>query len=239
MWACATLLVAVGWLVTPHPVTVYDGIGQPDEPYRYASPPVGAKLTPKPLGASDTTQVVGGVNATLAWLDSKETGSQVSVYLPIGVLAAAGGTISASVVPEAPTDQPDDGPIDGNVYRVSITNPAGPVTFTSATSTIYLRAITARQPGPVMVHRLGPGHPWRVLETNRSGNEIYGGVLPEAGEYALVYSKRHHSGAATDGTARRSAGGGHQGLIVILLGSLVFLLSVVLAVRWRARQVDP
>jgi hypothetical protein len=235
MWAFSALLVAVGWLLTPHPVPVYDGIGMPDEPYRYVSTPPGASVTAKPAGgAQGTLSVVGGVNPQLASLRSDESGPQVWVYLPAGVLAAPGAKITVKVVPLAPTSPPADGPIDGNVYRVSITDPAGPVTFNSPKSTIVLRATTARQPGPVIEQRLGPGQKWRLLDTSRTGNDIYGAALPEAGEYALVYSKLAHARDAAPGT---SAAGNH-GLIVGLFVLFFLLFCVVFAVRSRVQEVD-
>ena len=237
MWAFSALLVAVGWLLTPHPVPVYDGIGMPDEPYRYVSTPPGAAAAAKPAGgAQETLSVVGGVNATLASLRSEEIGPQVWVYLPAGVLAAPGGKITVKVVPEAPTRPPADGPIDGNVYRVSLTDPAGPVTVNSPTSTISLRAITARQPGPVVEYRPGPEQKWRLLDTSRTGNDIYASALPGAGDYALVYSNLGH---ARDFPSGGGGGGFNYGLIVGLLVLFLLLASVVFAVRLSGKEVDP
>jgi len=236
MWAISGLLVAVGWLLTAHPVPVYDGIGMPDEPYRYVSTPAGASAAAKPAGsAQETLSVVGGVNAQLASLSSDESGPQVWVYLPAGVLAAPGGKITVKVAPQAPSDPPADGPIDGNIYRVSVTNPAGPVTFSSSKSTIVLRSTIAKQPGPVIEQRPGPGQKWRLLDTTRTGNDIYGAALPEAGEYALVYSKLAH---AREPIAGADAEGNH-GLIIGLFVMFFLLFCVVFAVRARAHEVDP
>jgi hypothetical protein len=236
MWAFSALLVVVGWLLTTHPVPVYDGIGMPDEPYRYVSTPPVASATAKPAGrAQDTLAVVDGVNAHLSSLRRDESGPQVWVYLPAAVLASPGEKITVKVVPEAPTRPPADGPIDGNVYRVSITDPAGPVTFTSSKSLIVLRATTAKQPGPVIEHRPGPGQKWRLLDTSRTGNDIYGGALPEAGEYALVYSKLAHAREPTRGPGA----GGNQGLIIGLFVLFFLLSSVVFVVRSRAQEVVP
>jgi len=234
MWAFSALLVAAGWLLTPHPVPVYDGIGMPDDPYRYVSTPQGASVTAQPAGgAQGILSVVGGVTAQLGSLSSEEFGPQVSVYLPVGALSAPGGKITVKVVPQAPTRPPADGPIDGNVYRVSITDPAGPVTFNSRTSMIYLRATTGRQPGPVIEHRLGPGQKWRLLDTTRSGNDAYSAVLPDVGEYALVYSKLAHPREAASGA------GWNYGLIIGLLVLLFVLSTLVFAVRRRVQEVEP
>ena len=240
-WACALLLVALGWLVTPHAVPVYDGVGMPDEPYRYVDAPRGAAVTAKPTGAQDDVPVVAGVTAMNGNLVSAESGPQVTAFLPQGGLAASAGTVTITVVPQAPTQQPVDGRIDGNVYRLSITDPAGPVTFTAQAmdAAIYLRATTAAQPGPVVECRTGPGRPWHQVSTSRAGNDVYAGKLPTAGEYALVFLRGPHPLAATPGGAPAGgtdAGNSHQGLIIVLLVSLVLLLGAVLAVRRRAPQ---
>jgi hypothetical protein len=230
-WVSALVLVTVGWLVTPQAVTVYDGVGQPDEPYRYVSAPPGAKVSVKaPTGAKAVFPVAAGVNPMDQTLVSTESGPQVSVFLPEGGLNAASGTITATVTPEAATDPPTGGRLDGNVYRLSITNPTGPVT-----ATIYLRATTAAQPPPVIEHRSAEGQAWRPLKTSRVGNEIYLALIHASGDYGVVFQRApaRPDAAATD------TGGSHQGLIVGLLVSFLLLLSVVLAVRWRAREPAP
>jgi hypothetical protein len=228
------LLVAVGWLVTPQAVTVYDGVGQPDEPYRYVSAPPGAKVTvKKPTGAKAIFSVAAGVNPADVTLVSGESGPQVSVFLPEGGVNAASGRTTAEVNPEAVTDPPADGRLDGNVYRLSLTNPTGPVAFTSGiiNATIYLRASTAAQPGPVIEHRTAPGQKWGRLKTSRMGNDVYLALIHAPGDYAVVFLRAPPSGAAAT-----AAGGSSLGLVVGLLVMLLVLSSVVLAVRWRARH---
>jgi hypothetical protein len=240
-WVCATLVVAVGWLVTPAPVTVYDGVGQPDEPYRYVSAPPGAKATvKKATGAQASLPIVAGFSVRDGSLDSKESGPQASVLLPQGTLAAPGETVALNLVPQAPAEQPADGRIDGNVYRLSIVDAAGPVTFVPGTrpATIYLRSTTQRQPGPVMEHRAGPGKKWQRMVTRRTGLDYYLALVPDAGEYAMVFVRQ---GTPTAGTASAQAPGdpgSSRGLVGALLLSLVLLLAAVLAVRLRAREPE-
>jgi hypothetical protein len=91
-----------------------------------------------------------------------------------------------------------------------------------------------------MVHRRGPGQAWQLLQTSRTGNDVYGSVLPEAGQYALVYSKRAQpSEVGFAGVAGSGILGGHLVLVVVALLTLLVLISVVLAVRWRGSNVDP
>jgi hypothetical protein len=230
-WALAALLVAAGWLVTPNPVTIYDGVGQPDEPYRYVSAQPGARVTAKPTGAQTTVPVLAGVSGQDVTLLSTENAPQVSVFLPRDGLAATSGMISVSVVPEAPTDQPPEGRIDGNVYLLSITNTAGPVTFTAnATNALIILRATSALSEPVIEHRSGPGQKWSAVETTRFGNDRYMGLIPAAGQYALVLQNPTPGGSG-------SGAGSHTALIVILLGALILLLSAVVAVRWHAEEV--
>jgi len=70
---------------------------------------------------------------------------------------------------------------------------------------------------------------------NSTGNDIYGAALPEAGEYALVYSKLAH---AREPIAGADAEGNH-GLIIGLFVMFFLLFCVVFAVRARAHEVDP
>jgi hypothetical protein len=229
-WTFAALLVAAGWLVTSHPVTIYDGVGQPDEPYRYVSAPPGSRVTAKPTGGQTTVPVLAGVSGQDVTLLSSENAPQVSAFLPRKGLAASSGMISVSVVPEAPTDQPAVGRIDGNVYLLSITNAAGPVSFTAnATNALIILRATSALSEPLIEHRSGPGQKWRAVDTTRFGADRYMGPIPAAGQYALVL-RNPPPGASGSGA------GSHTTLIVILLGSLILLLSVVLAVRWHARE---
>ena len=238
-WASTALLVAAGWLLTSHAVTIYDGVGQPDEPYRYVSAPPGAPSTAKPTGAHTTVPVVAGVNSEYISLPSQEKAPQVMAYLPQEGLAARSGTISVDLTPGAPTDQPADGRIDGNVYRLSITN-AGPVTFTAngGNPSLILRATTG-QIEPVMEYRSGPGQEWRQVTTSRYTNDRFMGSLPSTGEYALVVLRAPAPGTPAATTAVVSGSGSdHREMIIIVLGSLILLLSVVLAVRWRAKEAN-
>jgi len=231
-WGAASVLVALGWLVTPQPVPVYDGVGAPDEPYRYVSPPAGAKSTPAPTSAAASTPVSAGASTNGLSLTSAETGPQVALFLPAAALGAPSGTIAVAVRPSAPARQPADGTIDGNVYTLTATDPAGPVALTSkaALATIYLRATTAEQPGPAMEHRSGEGQPWQAIKTSRGGADVYVSSLPATGQYALVFRR-----AAAGG----SAGGGAPVLPLVLGGAVVLLGAVVVVVRVRSRSAPP
>lgn len=218
----ALVLVALGRLLSPAAVPVYDGLGTPDEPYRYVAPPSGAARTSAPTVATATSPLVAGRSRNGMSVTSAETGPQVSLYLPQQALAAPGASVVATARPVAPTDQPPGGRIDGNVYVVAF-QAAGPVALTpsAALAQITLRATSSRQPPPVMEHRAAQGQPWQQLKTVRFGLDIYTSDFPGPGQYALAFVH-----------ARATKGASPTPYLV--LGGVVALLAVVVVVRLRA-----
>ena len=72
----------VAWLVAGG-LPIYDGIGSPDEPYRYVAPPPGYRHTPAPTIASDKLPLKNGTNGN-TYLASGEIGPQISIYVEAG-----------------------------------------------------------------------------------------------------------------------------------------------------------
>jgi hypothetical protein len=142
--AAAALLAA--WLVAPAAVPLYDGIGFPDEPYRFVEPPAGYRTTPPPTKAFGSVPAVTpdgrSANGQDLYAKSAEQGPQVEMYVSKGGLTgpAIARSYRISAVPVAPGRRTAAGPpagggprIDGDVYRVTTgcsslpsTNP-GPV----------------------------------------------------------------------------------------------------------------
>lgn len=229
-WLAAVGLVTLGWLASPAAVPVYDGLNQPDEPYRYVAAPAGVAPTKPATTAVGTTPVSGGASTTGLTTSSAEVGPQATLFVPVGTFAAAGGAVTVRVTPQAPDSQPANARIDGNVYRVTATDPAGPVTITAkaALATLYLRATTGAQPGPAMEHRASPADPWTRLSTSRGGTDIYVSFFVGAGDYALAFADR-----------AAPSKGGLPVLPLVLGGVVVVLAAVVVAVRLRGRAAAP
>lgn len=202
---------------------VYDGVGMPDEPYRYAVPPVGSGAVQPPTTATATTPVQGGRSTAGLSVTSAESGPQVSVFLPLGALAAPGGTITVQALPQAPADPLPGYRFDGNRYRITATDPAGPVALTpqAAFATVQLRATTAEEPGPVVLARATPDAPWTALETSRGGFDVYGAPLRALGDYQLA-------------VRTTEAQGGSRVLPAALGGGVLLLAAAVLVVRRRS-----
>jgi hypothetical protein len=223
------LLVGIGLALSPDAVPVYDGIGAPDEPYRFVATPGASPSTAPPTEAVQTTPVVKGVTRNGMTVATAEQGPQFSMYLPPKALATTKGPVQVKAVPEAPTDAPAGTRVDGNVYLVTVTGPA-PLTRTSASAiaTVYLRATTSRQPGPTMYHRAEPTGVWEPLRTSRGGTDFYAAVYSGPGQYVLAFD------------ASGASGGGFP-VALVSLGGVVLLVVVVVVIRLRdaSRRSEP
>lgn len=221
-WLAGALLVGVGWLAAPAPVPVYDGVGVPDEPYRFVSPPKGSNPTAEPTSASQSTPVTKGVGTNGLIVQTREQSSQFSMFVPPKALAASRGPITVAVKPEAPVDEPVGRTIAGNVYVVTISSPGGAVTSTPqiGIASLYLRAVDGSE-GWVMEHRTARTVPWTPLATSRGGTDSWVSSFKGAGEYALA-------------RANAPKGGGHSALPWVLGGAVALLVLVVVAVRLRS-----
>lgn len=226
----ATGLIALAWLAGPTLPSppLYDGLGIPDEPYRYADPPRDAVKTEPPTVASGTARVTGGVAGPLS-ATSAEQGPQVEVSLVAEALIAPreAKKVRVRVRALAPSSQPRDGAVWGNVYRVTATSDNGPVKLRrEGASTIVLRA-PADQPRPVVQYRDSSG--WHRLITTKFGHDRYKAAVPVLGDYAVVRLADQPSAASDDNQVA---------VIVILGGSLILLTGVVWLVRRAGRRTS-
>lgn len=223
----AVVAVVLAWLLAPAVVPIYDGIGNPDEPYRWVKPPANAKTTQAPTSAEKVVTVSNGFS-TAQFANTGENGPQLSLYLPPKALQAPAGvtSITVSAKPLAPTAPlPTDGTILTNIYRLAATAKGKPVSVIGkgpSEPSLQMRAPTGQQPGPVFEHRTATG--WQRSRTIRVGVDVYQTQAPVLGDWALVQ-------LASSGS---SSGGG--GLNWGLLGpgvALLVLAVIVLMVRMR------
>lgn len=228
-WAVLLGLLGLVWVLTPHPVPLYDGIGFPDEPYRFQPARSGAKPA---TSAQLTLKVAGGVNSGGLIANSAEVGPQVSFYAPPKAFAAPGTALISLVVRPVTAVAPlPQGRLDSNVYAVSFTSSAGPVTLVAAAQApaITMRAAGSGKPAPVFEYRPDQGSPWHEVKTRQVGSDIFNAYAPGAGEYVLVQVA---GGAAADG------GGGSLYLILGAAAGLVVLVLVVVRVLSRRQTVE-
>jgi hypothetical protein len=235
-WLAIAVLALVGaWVLAPAAVPIYDGIGNPDEPYRWVQSPTGTPSKKAPTIATVVLPVAKGVSGA-GYANTKETGPQISVYFPLGALRPASGVTSVTVTaqPVAPSGpQPSDGTFVSNVYRVTAAAGGADVPIVgkgNQAPTLQMRSATVSQPGPVF-EQLSNGR-WTQSQTLRVGNDIYQTQASSFGEWALVRPK-------TTAASSKSGGGVNAGLLGAGIGVLV-LAGVIATIRtMRLRQTAP
>jgi hypothetical protein len=229
--------LAAAWIVAPAAVPIYDGLSNPDEPYRYvvAPPWPHLKQNGPPTNAVGQVAVRNGRSGA-AYVNSHESGPQVSIYVPPGALRVPAGAtqITVTATPLAPSAPlPRDGTIWTNVYHVSAAAGGSqdvPVVGRGALSpTIQMRAPSAQQPGPVFEHRTSTG--WQQLKTLRVGNDVYQAQAPTFGDWALVR-------LAHPATADSGGSGPNVGLLAAGIAVLV-VVGAIVAIRFsRTRRAN-
>jgi hypothetical protein len=227
------IVVALGWLVTPSAIPLYDGQGFPDEAYRYVSPPPGSKTTPPVTTLLKPMPVQGGGN-TSQFITSGEQGPQITLRLGAKAFLADGAkTITVRGTPTAPKDQPTFGEIEGNVYVVSATSDGGSVRRGTAFADIILReVILAPVVDPIVAYRAKTGDPWQQLKTTRWGADIFEAPLGATGVGEYVVVNPAHGGS---GGAAAQKGGGNASLLIIGGAALVAVIAgILLALRVRS-----
>jgi hypothetical protein len=229
----AIALLFGAWLISPTVMPLYDGPGQPDQPYRYVAPPPGDTVkTPAPTTATTSMPVRNGVN-TAAFANSAEVGPQVRVYVPAGAFRAPAGasSIQLTATPSAPkAPLPSDGTIVGNVYTITATAPGGPVdivgTGEDQAPVLQMRAPSAKQPGPIF--ETFDGKTWKSSTTIRAGQDVYQTSAPKLGVWALVQENAGGSGL-----------GGAQ-LVMLILGiTILLLVGVIMVIRMVRARAEP
>jgi len=235
--ACAAAGLMLAWLAAPVVAPLYDGVGFPDEPYRYVTRPAGDTKVTKPPGqvavrmpvSDGTTDGFNGASA--------ETGPQISIFVPTGTLAVPkdAHTLLLRADPRTPDGAADGGSVDGNIYRLTATPDTGKASVAKVPDQIQIimRATTAKQPGPTMEYRPDGRQAWSRLKTSRYGTDLYAATVKGFGDYALVFAK------PVSGVAKAAAKSGpaKYAYALIVAGLLIFLSSVVLAIRVaRARR---
>jgi len=229
----AFVALLAAWLVAPSVLPIYDGLSNPDEPYRFVKPPANAKTTKQPTPATASIPVVNGLSRA-AYVNSKESGPQISLYLPAGAIRAPGAatTVLVNAQPLAPQPPlPSKGTIVSNVYRITATagGAAASVVGTgNQEPTLQMRSPSQGRPGLFFMHRTSTG--WVQVATTRVGFDIYQAQAAAFGDWALV-----QVGSTAPGS---KSGGGGVNVVLLALGIAVLALAgIILLVRTlRQRQ---
>ena len=262
--AIAVTALALAWAFAPIGRTppLYDGLGFPDQPYRFVQAPAGYQHTPAPSAASYDIAIKSGGSSTYD-VASTELGPQVEVFVNQTSLELPAGSTVARIraTPIATTTQPSDGEVWGNVYRLTddTDRGTGRIHAGGQLDSIRLRAPTGPPPVPAIEFNDGSG--WRRLSTTKIGNDIYSAPLAGVGDYAVIappgqarVSTRAvvHGRGGFRGCPWRTSPAhgrlGHQGcvsavgqlrppLLTILAVALLALVAVIAYVRFGRRGI--
>jgi hypothetical protein len=162
---------------------LYDGVYVP-QPYVWFVPPSGAKGGAK--GAKGSVGVDGTANRLIA-VATPEQDPQAQLLATSGALVLPPGTttVKFSIEPILPAELPADGHIDGNVYRVSVTNDAG-VALTAPASALVTVVMVSPHTDPDRTIELDNGSGWQKLTTQNQGPGVWLAVVTQFGEFAVV-----------------------------------------------------
>jgi hypothetical protein len=250
----AGLLIVIGAQLTI-PLAgppLYDGI-VPYEPYRWLSPPTGYPGHPR--GVSATIGIEGGQNALVA-VATPELSPQAQVFAVPGALTLPTGAVSieVSIMPIPPATSPLDGYIDGNVYRIEVTDEAGTPITAPASQQVSVVLRSANQALPEATIARFDGAAWEILDTSATGAGVFNAVVTEFGDFAVVAPGTSPYGQgpgsvpaqASAATVPSSVAGeplpspGSEpwavSLILITVGVVVVLIGSVLFARRRLRD---
>jgi hypothetical protein len=222
-------------LFSNHVVPLYDGVGFPDEPYRYVSAPPGVKnstLSPSP--ASATVLLSNGTNQNDISFSSREQGPQVNIYIyGFALKSSINETkISLNSNPKsAKNTVTPKGNIAGNVYAFGYETKNGSISIKSDTNEqrgyIDLRLPQINGAYAIMAFRPLGSQKWQILKTEKVGNDIYQSAVPGFGDYGLVAAKPDK---APDPYTIRMR------IIYICLAILLVLCTVLIVLRSRNRK---
>ncbi|MDQ6650269.1 MAG: hypothetical protein M3Z02_09150 [Actinomycetota bacterium] len=223
--ALGALALTLGWLAAPASPPLYDGIGFPDEPYRYAgTPPAGAAVTPPPTAGHTTVPAVAGSNSDQTYVTSDEQAPQVTLFVAQRLLLAGARAtrIEVSLTPAAPDGPADGAAVFGNVYRLTATADDGSVQVGQPpdSAVVSLRAPSAPPPSAVLAYRTEGGR-WQRLPTALVGTEIYQARVAGLGDYALVVTAQPGQSRSTGGSLPLLLG---LGLLVLAMAAVLLLV---------------
>jgi hypothetical protein len=221
----------------PHAPPLYDGVGFPDEPYRWVVPPRGEQRTRLvATEASMRLPVTGGANVE-GRAQSDEKGPQILLTAFAGAFAVPAGASSITVraVPDAvPEVQPERGHVVSNLYVITAEAEGGPVTLARDYALLLnLRAVRSTAQAVVVCRWTGTG--WQQLATDRIGVDIYAAWLDTIGPVALVQldpGVTPQPSPLQRSSTDRAAGPGTEALW-LALGAIVLVIAGSLLVLRR------
>ena len=178
------ILIGLSQLIAPlTQPPLYDGVTV-NLPYIWLVPPAGAKGGA--AGKSGTAGVDNGLNRLIA-VATPETDTQAQLLATSGALTLPAGTTSIkfSIKPVLPATLPPEGHIDGNVYRISVTNQAGTALSAPASALV---TVVMRSPHSDIDRTMwvDTAQGWQRLKSQDQGPGTYLAVVTQFGDFAMV-----------------------------------------------------
>ncbi len=221
-WAAGLAIVTIGWLASPGAVPIYDGVGSPDEPYRYVG------KAPAPSSATTPVGTSAGLSEAIQ-LRTVENGPQAMLDLAPGAFAAP-TDFTFTVTPFTADSTPPRGEIDGNGYRIAVTGSAA-LRPDDAQGFLFLRAAVMTKPAPVIAYRATPADPWVELATRVNGRDNVNTPFRKVGDYVVV--RLPGSTPLTD-----ESGLDTTRLVILVAGLSGLALLTILVLRRRSDEVS-
>jgi hypothetical protein len=225
----SAISIVVVALLSSRIVPIYDGVGFPDEPYRYVKPPASSKATLPADTAAITIRLQDNTNPSDFGLASKEQGPQVNLYIYRLILSTESPGTKAIIraTPKDPANsKTSKGKVVGNIYELSAVSNGGTVSFKPKLNIgfIDLRLPQGETANATMVFRPKPDKKWQILNTSQVGRDVYEASIVGFGDYALV------PGSASSGSSAHS-----PAFIFLILITIIIALAIILAIL-RARD---
>jgi hypothetical protein len=233
----------------PHAPPLYDGIGFPDEPYRWVVPPPGEYRTQLAATAAIARIPVSDGTNMAGQALSSEQGPQVGVSVERGALAVPPGvsTIMLRAEPQAPPGiQPDHGQVVSNLYTLTA-DAGGQAVSLAPGHTLLVNMRAVRPTSQAVVICRWTGQQWEQLPTTRVGADIYAAKLDTLGPLAAVrldpgappsgpaLSRGTGAGMTASPDSATASGGPGANALWLSLGLItVVLAAALLLVRRRA-----
>jgi hypothetical protein len=225
--------LAIVWLVAPPAgLPLYDGIGLPQEPYRFLQPPKGQSSGLPPSSIHRVLVVSNGISPIYK-VGTSESPPQAYFIMQYRALKISPGVkaiiIDVRAVPP-PAPAPAGHVIDGNVYRYRVTTPSGAdVPLRGGPKVgVELRG-TGASGTPMLAQYSGGG--WKQLPTLvLLGENYYLANVHSLGDFTLLLPGK-----------TLNTGGGGTNLVPLIIAAVVLVLLAVAAIllirlsRSRAR----
>ena len=180
-------LVAIAQLATREAQPpLFDGV-VPTEPYRWLEPPAGQPGGAE--GATATIPVQGGQSDLVA-VATTEIPPQAQIFASPGSLTLPPGAtaVEVSIQPiPPPAASPPDGYIDGNLYRISVTDQSGTPLSAPASARVSLVLRSVESLASATIERFD-GTTWTPIATSPAGTAAFLAVVTSFGDFAVVAS---------------------------------------------------